>query len=135
MQRPPRGAWSGFDQMKPASEYDIRYGHHLVRIDKLAVAELRRHCLAHRVPDDGAAPDAPPLRRWDTRQRWTSGYLKEFTEGLPDDVDLVVGIGGRPGTGRQQVRRAYQAASSRADTDHRIDGSDYSQRFCRVGGP
>ena len=31
MQRPPRGAWSGFDQMKPASEYDIRYGHHLVR--------------------------------------------------------------------------------------------------------
>ena len=31
MQRPPRGAWNGFHQMKPASEYDIRYGNHLVK--------------------------------------------------------------------------------------------------------
>ena len=31
MQNPPRGGWHDFSQMKPAAEYDIRYGNNLVK--------------------------------------------------------------------------------------------------------
>ena len=93
MQRPPRGAWSGFDQMKPASEYDIRYGHHLVRSTSsqwpgyVAVTSPTAYRMTEphltRSPETVGYPEMMDY-----------GYLKQFTEGLPDDVDLVVGIGG-----------------------------------------
>ena len=134
MQRPPRGAWSGFDQMKPASEYDIRYGHHLVR----STSSQWPSYVVVSSPTAYRMTEPHLTRRPETvgyPAKMDFGYLKQFTGGLPDNVNLVVGIGGGLGTGREQVRRAYKAASSRADTDNRFDGSDHPQRLRGVGGP
>ena len=93
MQRPPRGDWRGAHQMRPASEYDIRYGRHLVRSTStqwpsyVAVSSPTAYRMTEphlsRRPEVVGYPEAMDF-----------GYLKRFTEGLPDDVDLVVGIGG-----------------------------------------
>ena len=93
MRRPPRGAWKGFHQMKPASEYDIRYGNHLVRSTSsqwesyVAVSSPTAYRMTEphltRAPKTVGYPEAMDF-----------GYLKQFTAGLPDDVDLIVGIGG-----------------------------------------
>ena len=93
MQRPPRGAWRGFDQMKPASEYDIRYGHHLVRSNSaqwpsyVAISSPTAYRMTEphltRLPETVGYPEAMDF-----------GYLKQFTDGLPDDIDMIVGIGG-----------------------------------------
>ncbi len=93
MQTPPSGAWSGFDRMKPASEYDIRYGHRLVASTSsqwpsyIAVSSPTAYKVTEphlsRPPEAVGYPKAMDF-----------GYLKQFTEGLPEDVDLIVGIGG-----------------------------------------
>ena len=95
MQRPPRGAWRGFDQMKPASEYDIRYGHHLVRSTSaqwpryVAISSPTAYRMTEphltRLPETVGYPEAMDF-----------GYLKQFTDGLPDDIDMIVRIGGGP---------------------------------------
>ncbi|MCY4529482.1 MAG: iron-containing alcohol dehydrogenase [Chloroflexi bacterium] len=93
MQRPPRGAWSGFDQMKPASEYDIRYGNHLVKSTSSQwpsyVAISSPTAFRMTEPHLTLPPDTvgyPEMMDFD--------YLKQFTQGLPEDIDLIVGIGG-----------------------------------------
>ena len=93
MQRRPRGAWNGFDQMTPASEYDIRYGNHLVRSTSsqwpryVAVTSPTAYRMTEphltRSPVTVEYPEAMDF-----------GYLKRFTDQLPDDLELVVGIGG-----------------------------------------
>ncbi|MDE2718349.1 MAG: iron-containing alcohol dehydrogenase [Chloroflexota bacterium] len=93
MQRPPRGAWNGFDQMKPASEYDIRYGHHLVR----STSSQWPSYVAIASPTAYRMTEPHLTRRPETvgyPARMDFGYLKQFTEGLPNDIGLVVGIGG-----------------------------------------
>lgn len=93
MQKPPRGAWRGFDRMMPASEYDIRYGHHLVkstsagwpRYVAISSPTARRVTEPHltRSPESTTYPASMDF-----------GYLKQLTDGLPNEVGLVVGIGG-----------------------------------------
>lgn len=93
MQRPPRGDWSGFSKMKPASEYDIRYGHHLIRS---ASSQWPKYAAVSSPTAYQAAE--PHLTREPESVGYAKamdfGYLQKFTEGLPDDVDLIVGIGG-----------------------------------------
>lgn len=93
MQRPPRGAWRDFSQMRPASEYDIRYGNHLVRSTSsqwpryVAVTSPTAYRMTEphltRSPETVVYPEAMDF-----------DYLKRFTDRLPDDLELVVGIGG-----------------------------------------
>ena len=93
MQRPPRGDWSGFHRMTPASEYDIRFGHHLIRS---ASAQWPKYA-AVSSPTAYRATE-PHLTRGPESVGYPKamdfGYLQEFTDGLPNDVDLIVGIGG-----------------------------------------
>jgi len=93
MQRPPRGGWSDFSQMKPAAEYDIRSGHDLVKqtsADWPSYIAISSPTAFSKVrPRLSRAPVATGLAR-----AMDFDYLAEFTKGLPDDAELVVGIGG-----------------------------------------
>lgn len=92
MQQPPQGAWSGHDQMKPAAEYDIRYGHNLVTDtssnwrDYIAVtsptAFSKVKPILAQLPKATSFPEAMDFE-----------YLEGLTQDLPN-ASMVVGIGG-----------------------------------------
>ena len=92
MNRPPKGGWGGADRAKRAAEYEISYGHGLVR----------KH--SSNWPDYVAVttPSAyHSAKRYLARRPAGVGYvdlldfgqLQAVTDSLPADVELVVGIG------------------------------------------
>ncbi len=93
MQKPPRGGWHDFSQMKPAAEYDIRYGHNLV---KATSGEWPRY-VAVTSPKAYQATE-PHLTNKPEEvvypKKMDFGYLNELTNQILDDVDFIVGIGG-----------------------------------------
>lgn len=79
--------------MKPASEYDIRFGHKLIAKDsaswgKYAVIttptawEANKHEFHHQ-------PEGIGYNEWLDRK-----HLIKVSDALPDDIELVVGVGG-----------------------------------------
>ena len=92
MKRPPRGGWDGADQAKRAAEYQISYGHGLVRKhsagwpDYVAVTTPSAYLSAERYL-------AKPPAGVGYVDLLDFGQLQAITDSLPDDVDLVVGIG------------------------------------------
>ena len=93
MQNPPRGGWHDFSQMKPAAEYDIRYGNNLVK----ATSGAWPSYIAVSTPTAYKAAEPNLTRKPETvvyAKEMDFGYLRELTNQLPDDVDMVVGIGG-----------------------------------------
>jgi glycerol-1-phosphate dehydrogenase [NAD(P)+] len=85
--------WTGGSGFRPAREVDVRYGHGLLRDES---ADWPRHVVV-------TTPTA-----WKTAQPYLSGqpagvgtvsmldwgHLEETSNALPDDVELVVGLGG-----------------------------------------
>lgn len=93
MQRPPRGGWRDFSEMKPAAEYDIRYGNNLVT----ATSSTWPSYVAVSSPTAYRATKLHLTRTPEIVSYPTSmdfGYLNRLTNDLPHDVDLIVGIGG-----------------------------------------
>lgn len=93
MQRPPRGAWSDYSQMKPAAEYDIRYGHGLIcsesaawpRTVAVSSPTAYKAVLPHLSQEPAGVAMASCL---------DFEWLGDLNAHLPDDADLVLGIGG-----------------------------------------
>ena len=79
--------------MKPARDYDIRYGHNLVNTDSqtwpdyIAISTPTAWQTAQ--PFLAKAPIAVGFNRWLDRT-----HLEEVSDSLPDDGQLVVGVGG-----------------------------------------
>jgi glycerol dehydrogenase-like iron-containing ADH family enzyme len=93
MYGPPRGGWNDFSKMKPAADYEILYGHNLITSSS---SEWPRYVAvssptAYRVtePHFTRQPEAVTFA-----ESMDFGYLKRLTSEVPDDVDIVVGIGG-----------------------------------------
>ena len=88
-----RGAWSDASQAKPAAEYDIKYGHGLLEREssewpRYSVVTTPSAYAAAR-PELAREPDQVVYARW---LDWT--HLQEITNAVPDDTDLIVGLGG-----------------------------------------
>jgi glycerol dehydrogenase len=79
--------------MKPAREYDIRYGHQLVKSDSarwpryLAITTPTAWQTAQ--PFFAKEPAAIGFNQWLDRT-----HLERVSDSLPDDAELVVGVGG-----------------------------------------
>lgn len=88
----PRG-WSGMERSRPAREVDIRYGHGLLRSESeqwpryLVVATKRAWQAAE--PYLAATPAGVGIIDWLDRD-----HLEEVALGLPDNTELLIGIGG-----------------------------------------
>ena len=92
MQKTNRG-WNMGSRCKPAAEYDIRVDHGLLREDSAnwpeyavvttpsAYAAARDHL--------ERAPEGVVFAEW-----LDSGHQQELSDGLPDGVELVIGLGG-----------------------------------------
>ena len=93
MRRPPRGGWKDFTQMKPAAKYDIRYGHDLIRTESatwprtIAVTSPTAYKVVS--PRLSREPQGFAIAK-----TLDFDSLKGVAESLPDDADLVLGIGG-----------------------------------------
>ena len=89
----PHGAWSNTEQAKPASQYDIRYGHGLLRAETstwpryivVSTPSALRAAEPH-MSRKPAGVEYVGLLDW--------GQLQEITDSLTSDADLVVGLGG-----------------------------------------
>ena len=88
-----RGGWSDASQAKPAAEYDIKYGHGLLERES---SEWPRYAVvttpsAYEAARSSLArePDQVVYARW---LDWT--HLQEITDAVPDDTELIVGLGG-----------------------------------------
>ena len=90
----PRGGWGIDDgEPKPASGYDIKYGHGLLGQESSGWPRY----LAVTTPSAYRAAQ-PYLAREPAavgHVRWLDGtHLDEVADGLPDNADLVIGLGG-----------------------------------------
>ena len=89
----PRGGWDNSGQAKPASGYDIRYGHGLLSEESsgwpsyLAVTTPS----AYRTAKPYLAKEPAGVGHVDLLDY---GQLQAITDSLPDDAELVVGLGG-----------------------------------------
>ncbi len=89
----PRGGWSGGPQAKPATEYDIRYGSGLLAAQS---SNLPRYAV---VTTPSAYAAARPLLTQEPvgvmmPQSCDFAHLEALTAKLPQNVELVLGIGG-----------------------------------------
>ena len=79
--------------MKPAAEYDIRYGHGLVKADSAKwpryVAVSTPSAWKTAKPYLSGEPAGLIFNEWNDRR-----HLEETTASLPDDAELAVGVGG-----------------------------------------
>ena len=77
---------------KPASEYDIRFGHGLLSADSADwgrfVVITTPSAWAVTKPELGHEPAGVGFNEWLDRT-----HLIEVSDSLPDDIDLVVGMG------------------------------------------
>ena len=92
MQKSNRG-WTMGSRCKPAAEYDIRVAHGLLRKDsanwpKYAVVTTPSAYAAAR-DHLARAPEGVVFAEW-----LDSGHQQELSDGLPDGVELVIGLGG-----------------------------------------
>lgn len=85
--------WTGGDRFRPARDVDVRYGHELVRNESAAwpryVAVSTRSAWKTVQPYLSTQPAGAAVVQmldWD--------HLEEASNSLPDDAELVVGIGG-----------------------------------------
>ena len=92
MNKAGRG-WSHASQMKPAAEYDIRYGSGLLKNES---SEWSRYLMVSTPTAYKTAQSylsKPPAGV--AHAAWLdSKHQKEISESLPDDAELVVGLGG-----------------------------------------
>lgn len=88
----PRGAWSNPGDAKPASQYDIRYGHGLLESEAstwpryllVSTPSAHRAAKAH-LPKEPAGVGYVGLLDW--------GELQKLTDSLSGDADMVIGLG------------------------------------------
>ena len=89
----PRGSWTGAGEARKAAEHDLRYGHGLLERESsewppyFAVSSPSAHGAASEYL--GREPEAVEFARL---LDW--GHLQEITDRLPENVRLIVGIGG-----------------------------------------
>ena len=88
-----RRAWSESNLSKPAADIDIRYRHNLLRQESgdwppYAVVTTPSAIKAAE-PHLGKQPDGVGFAT-----HLDHGHLQEITDGLPEGVDLIVGVGG-----------------------------------------
>ena len=90
----PRGSWGGSDETpRPASEVDIRYGHGL--LEKVSSAWPSYFVVTTPSAYGAAQPHLgrkPEEVSYSKSADWS--HLQEITDTVPDNVELIVGIGG-----------------------------------------
>lgn len=93
MKTPPNGGWTKAGQAKPASAYEIQYGHGLLRAKS---AGWPRYVAVSSPSAYRAA--LPELMRQPEGVVYADSldfeYLNELADGLPDGAEMVAGIGG-----------------------------------------
>ena len=88
-----RRAWSESNLSKPAADIDMRYGHNLLKQESedwpsYAVVSTPSAIKAAE-PHLGKQPAGVGYAT-----HLDHGHLQEVTDGLPEEVDLIVGVGG-----------------------------------------
>jgi glycerol dehydrogenase-like iron-containing ADH family enzyme len=92
MNKPGRG-WDGGSQMKPAAEYDIRFGSGLLKNESsrwpryLVVSTPSAYKVGQ--PHLSQKPASVGYAAW-----LDSTHQKEISDSLPNDAELVIGLGG-----------------------------------------
>ena len=89
----PRRGWTNAEQAKPAAEYVLKYGHELLRAES---GRWPRYGLVTTPSADKAArPDLVQTPAGVSYARWLDyGHLQDLTDRLPDELELIVGLGG-----------------------------------------